>query len=133
MHMRKSFLLFIGVVFFAVQAMAQRTVTGKVTDDKGNPLANVSILVKGTTNGTVTKLDGTYTLAVPANAKTLVISSINMKEAQIDIGNKYVVNVSLQTSEKSLQEVVVTALGITRDKRSLGYASQNLKGDELAN
>jgi TonB-linked SusC/RagA family outer membrane protein len=111
----------------------QRTITGKVTDDKGNPVPNASVAVKGTTTGTVTKADGTYSLTVPASAKTLVISSVSMKEVEVDLGSKSVVNVSLQTTETSLQEVVVTALGITRDKRSLGYASQNLKGDELAN
>jgi len=111
----------------------QRVVSGKVTDDKGNPVPSASVLVKGTKTGTTTKQDGTYSLTMPANAKTLVISSVNMEEAQIDIGNQSEVNVSLQTSGRSLQEVVVTSLGISRDKRSLGYASQNLKGEELAN
>lgn len=60
--MRKLYLLLMGVVFFATQALAQRTVTGKVTDEKGNPLANVSVLVRGTTTGTTTKEDGSYTL-----------------------------------------------------------------------
>jgi TonB-linked SusC/RagA family outer membrane protein len=111
----------------------QRTITGKVTDEKGAPIINASVIVKGTNTGTVTKNDGTYSITVPANAKTLVISSVTMEEAQIDIGSQTVINVSLQTIGKNLQEVVVTALGIARDKRSLGYASQNLKGEELAN
>ena len=57
--MRKLFLFLGGVVFFAAQAIAQRSVTGKVTDEKGNPLPNVSVLARGTTTGTVTKADGT--------------------------------------------------------------------------
>src|SRR5258706_1593906 len=131
--MRKLLLVLTAFLFFAGQLLAQKTISGKVTDDKGNPVENASVLVKGTNTGTVTKADGSYSITVPANAKTLIISSINMRETQVDIGNQSVINVSLQTNEKSLQEVVVTALGITRDKRSLGYASQNLKGEELAN
>jgi TonB-linked SusC/RagA family outer membrane protein len=111
----------------------QRTITGKVTDENGNPVVNASVVVKGASIGTVTKFDGSYSLRVPDNAKTLVISSINMKAVQVDIGDQPVINVSLKTNEGNLQEVVVTALGIARDKRSLGYASQNLKGEELAN
>lgn len=131
--MRKLLLLFMAVVLSTLQLLAQRTITGKVTDDKGIPVANASVLVKGTQTGTVTKLDGTFTLNVPANAKTLVFSSINMEEVQVDIGNQSVINIALQTAGRSLQEVVVTALGIARDKRSLGYASQNLKAEEIAN
>ena len=62
MHMRKLYLLLLGVVFFATQAMAQRTITGMVTDEKGNPVANASVMVRGTTVGTTTKADGTFTL-----------------------------------------------------------------------
>jgi TonB-linked SusC/RagA family outer membrane protein len=132
--MRKLLLLSMAVVLALGQLYAQqRTITGKVTDDKGNAVANASVLVKGTQTGTITKIDGTYALNVPANAKSLVFSSINMEETQVDIGNRSVINISLQVTGKSLQEVVVTALGIARDKRSLGYASQNIKGEELAN
>jgi TonB-linked SusC/RagA family outer membrane protein len=131
--MRKLLALPIAFLFLTGQLFAQKTITGKVTDDKGNPIPNASVVVKGTSTGTVTRADGSYTITVPDKAKTLVISSVNMSEAEIDIGSQSVVNVTLRTSEKSLQEVVVTALGITRDKRSLGYASQNLKGDEIAN
>ena len=70
--MRKLFLLLWGVVFFATQAFAQRTISGKVTDEKGNPVPKASVLVRGTTTGTTTKDDGTFSLEVPANAKALV-------------------------------------------------------------
>src|SRR5258705_11386438 len=131
--MRKLLLALTAFLFFAGQLFAQKTISGKVTDDKGNPIPNASVLVKGTSTGTVTKMDGSYSIIVPANSKTLVFSSVNMKEMQIEVGNQSELNVTLQTSERSLQEVVVTALGIARDKRSLGYASQNLKGEELTN
>src|SRR6185369_4797457 len=84
-------------------------------------------------SGTTTNADGVFSISVPAKATTLVVSSINMQDVEIVIGNQSVLNVTLQTSAKNLQEVVITALGISRDKRSLGYASQNLKGEELAN
>ena len=75
--MRKLFLLLMGVMLFAGHAMAQRTVSGTVTDENGNPLPNVSVLVRGTTTGTITNEQGKYSLTLPANAKALVFSSIN--------------------------------------------------------
>ena len=77
MHMRKLLLLLFAFVFFAVQAMAQKVVTGKVTDDKGAPLGEVSIIVKGTKTGTVSKSDGMYSLTVPSGATTLVFSYVH--------------------------------------------------------
>lgn len=114
--MRKLFLLLGGVVFFAVQAMAQRTVTGKVTDENGNPLPNVSVLIRGTTTGTVTKTDGTYSLMVPANGKVLVFSSVDMNPEEISIGSRTSFTVVLKSIEKTLTEVVLT--GYTREKKS---------------
>lgn len=70
--MRKLFLLLGGIVFFAVSALAQRTISGKVTDDKGNPLQNVSVVPKGTTSGTVTDADGNYKISVPEKSKSLI-------------------------------------------------------------
>ena len=85
MLMRKMFLLLWGVVFFAAQALAQRTISGKVTNDKGAPLQNVSVMVRGTTTGTITKADGTYSLTVPANAKALVFSAVDMSPVEMAI------------------------------------------------
>ena len=84
MHMRKLYLLLLGVVFAVAPALAQRTLTGKVTDEKGNPVANASVVVKGTTSGTTTKTDGTYSLNLPANAQVLVISSVDMIAQEIN-------------------------------------------------
>ena len=75
--MRKLYLLLMGVVFFATQALAQRTVTGKVTDEKGNPLANVSVLVRGTTTGTTTKEDGSYNWMVCLDGSEDALKSIH--------------------------------------------------------
>jgi TonB-linked SusC/RagA family outer membrane protein len=132
MQMRKLLLLLTGVVFFATQALAQqRTITGKVTDDKGSGVADASVVVKGTTLGTTTKADGTYSIAVPATATTLIFSAVGMPSMEVAIGKNTVVNAALKSEEKALSEVVVTSLGIRRDKKSLVYNPSVLKGEEL--
>src|SRR5690606_34540129 len=83
-------------------------VTGKVTDDKGNPIPNASVLVKGTSTGTTTKTDGTYSLNVPAGATTLVFSSVSMGIQEVPIGSGSVVNATLTSTATDLTEVVVT-------------------------
>ncbi|MBI3138093.1 MAG: TonB-dependent receptor [Sphingobacteriales bacterium] len=114
--MRKLYLLLMGVVFFATQAMAQRTITGKVTDEKGNPVANASVIVKGTTVGTTSKADGTYSINVPANGKTLVISSVDMITEEVNIGTQTSVSVTLKSDDKIMQEVVVVGYGTQKKK-----------------
>ncbi|MGB3007014.1 MAG: SusC/RagA family TonB-linked outer membrane protein [Chitinophagaceae bacterium] len=124
--MRKLFLLLFGIVLFAGTAFAQRTITGKVTDETGNPLAKVSVLVKGTTTGTVTKEDGTYSLVLPANATTLVISSIGMTSTEVPLSagtSNYAVQLSALT--KSMDEVLVVGYGRTVKKGDFtGSANQ---------
>jgi TonB-linked SusC/RagA family outer membrane protein len=114
------------------QLLAQsKTITGRVLDESGNPIPNASITVKGTSLGTTSKDDGTYSLTVPANSKALTISAVGMGEQEIPIGDKHSIMVTLAHKLNTLQEVVVTSLGIARDKRSLGYATQNLKADQF--
>ena len=129
--MRKLFLLLWGVMFFAAQAIAQRFVSGKVTDEKGNPLPNVSVLVRGTTTGTVTKIDGTYTLTVPAGAKALVFSSVDMSPVERAIGSATVIDATLKAEDRTMSEVVVTAFGIKKDKKSLGYGVSQVSAEQL--
>src|SRR5258705_4522543 len=131
MLMRKLFLLLWGVVFFAAQAMAQRTISGKVTNDKGTPLQNVSVMVRGTTTGTITKADGTYSLTVPANAKALVFSAVDMSPVEMAIGASAVIDATLKNEDRTMSEVVVTAFGIKKDKKTLGYGVTQLSGTEL--
>src|SRR5687767_8353556 len=109
--MRKFTLLLLGVVLFATHAMAQRTVSGKVTDDKGNPIPRVSVQVKGTQVGTTTNADGNYSLVVPANGKTLIFSSVDMATQNVDIGTDATISVSLMQATKSMEEVFVVAYG----------------------
>jgi len=131
--MRKFLFLLGSLAMLCGQAFAQsRTITGKITDPLGNPVAAASILIKGTRTGSSTQADGTFSLNVPDNAKVLVVSAIGWKSTEISIDNRTVITISLTANESTLSEVVVTSLGIARDKRSLGYASQNLKGPELA-
>ncbi len=130
--MRKFFLLLWGVVFFAAQALAQRTVTGKVTDEQGNPLPNVSVLVKGTTVGTITKADGTYSITLPANAKDLVFSSTDMTPQEVAIGSQSMINATLKASASTLQEVVVVGYG-TQKKSDVTSAVSKVGGDKVAN
>ncbi len=132
MHMRKLYLLLLGVVFAMAPAMAQRTLTGKVTDDKGNPVANASVVVKGTSSGTTTKTDGTYSLNLPANAQVLVISSVDMIAQEFNIGNLSVINASLQGEEKMMEEVVVVGYGTQQKKAFTGSASK-IDAKEFAN
>ena len=129
--MRKILLLSLTAVLVTLQVWAQRTVTGKVTDDKGLPIPNVSILVKGTNAGTVTGTDGSYSLAVPANGKTLVFSSVGLGQREEILDTRTTVNVSLTTANSNLDEVVVTSFGIRRDKKTLGYSTPVIGAEEL--
>ncbi len=129
--MRKSLIL-MGILLLSLQLMAQqRTITGRVVDEKGNPLPGASIQVKGTKIGTTTQADGTYSIKVPDNAKALIFSSIGLADQEISIGTSTNIPVVLTSKGNTLTEVVVTSLGIARDKRSLGYATQSIKGDQL--
>src|SRR5690348_16316953 len=114
--MRKLTLLLLGLVLFATSALAQRTITGKVADEKGNPLPNVSVVVKGTTTGTTTRTDGSFSISVPSSARTLVFSSVDMAPEEMAIGSGNVMAVTLKGADKSLTEVVVT--GYSREKKT---------------
>ncbi len=128
--MMLAFLLFAGLNFAWAQT---RTISGTVTSaDDGSALPGVTVLVKGTTNGTVTDANGKYSLQVDKNATTLVFSFVGMKTQEIPIAGKSVINVAMSSTAISMNEVVVTALGISREKKSLGYAVQDVKGSDLA-
>ncbi len=129
--MRKMLMLMLGVIALCTHLLAQnRTVTGRVIDSQGNGLPNVSIQVRGTSQGTVSAADGSYSLNVPANA-TLVFSSVNMTPQEMSIGTQTTINVSLAAGNTSLQEVVVTSFGIRRDRRTLGYSVTQLNTEQV--
>lgn len=127
--MKKLSLILAMVVTTIGFAFAQRTVTGTVSDSKGEPMVGASVLVKGTTTGTISDVDGKYSLNVPAGATTLSISFAGFTSQDVALGASNVVDVSL--AESVLQEVIVTALGISKQNKALGYATQQVSGDNL--
>ena len=131
--MKRITSILVCLVFYGLSVLAQDVqITGTVTNaDDGNALPGVSIGVKGTTIGTVTNNNGVYSLKVPANA-TLVFTFVSMQTQEIVVGGQTTINVQMATEATNLAEVVVTALGITREKKSLGYAIQEVKGDEVS-
>ena len=110
------------------QVGQEHTITGQVIDTKGEMLIGVSILQKGTSNGT--DMDGNYTLKVSGEQPVLVFSYIGYKTLEIP-GNKPTLNVTMSDDTQVIDEVVVTALGIKREKKMLGYAVQEIKSDQL--
>jgi TonB-linked SusC/RagA family outer membrane protein len=117
----------------AVAAYAQdRTITGTVTGkDDGLPIPGVSVKVKGTNNGAATGADGKYVIKVPSGSTILEFSSVGYVSQFATVGSGNVVNVSLGQDAKMLGEVVVTAMGIKRETKSLGYSVTKVSGDEL--
>ena len=129
--MKKVSLVLMLAIFTLGFAVAQSSVSGKVADADGEPLIGASILVKGTTTGTVTDFDGNYTLQIPAEATTLVFSYTGFESQEVDINNRGVIDVTM-IEGITLSEAVVTALGVERDEKALGYAVQKVAGSELA-
>lgn len=108
------------------------TVTGNVTgSDDGLPIAGVTVLQKGTTHGVVTDTGGNYSISVPAGS-TLVFSFLGMQPQEIQVLNQRVINVILSATTTMMDEIVVTALGISRERKSLGYAVTEVAGSDVA-
>jgi hypothetical protein len=119
------------ILLGSATAMAQ-TVTGTVTASvDGTPLPGVSVLLKGTTTGTTTDVDGKYSISVQDANGILVISFIGFASQEIPIGSRSVIDVALAEDVTQLSEVVVTALGITREAKTLVYATQSVKPAQL--
>lgn len=132
--MRKFTIFLALMLFIGLQvAHAQRNITGKVTSsDDGTGIPGATILVKGTAVGAITDIDGKFSLTVPKDKDALLVSYVGMVTQEIKLGTDNVVNVVLEPSVQELEGVVVTALGIPREKKSLGYATQEVKGDQLS-
>lgn len=128
--MKKLYLTLLWVFVTVGIVAAQRTITGTVTDAGGEALIGASVLVKGTTTGTVTDIDGTYTISVPDGSKTLVFSYTGFASQELQIGSSTVMDVTLEEGV-ALSEIVVTGLGIEREKKSVGYSVQDVKGETL--
>lgn len=115
-----------------INAFAQeKTINGVITDETGIPLPGVNILVKGTTNGTQSDFDGNYTIQVNSG-QTLMYSYLGQKTVERTVdSSSATINIQMETDRQALEEVVVTAQGIKREKKALGYAVTNLKAEEV--
>ena len=134
--MKKSSLKFLTFLLFSMVSgimLAQQGVTGVVSSDDGELLPGVSVVVKGTTTGVTTDFDGIYSITVPNSSAVLVFSYLGMETKEVAVGNQTTLNVTMATSSEQLDEVVVTALGISREKKSLGYSVSEVGGDALDN
>ena len=130
--MRKLVLCLVASLLVSVLVKAQsREVTGHVTDSTGSPLAGASINVKGARGGTSAGPDGSFRITLPANRNSLVVSAVGYEPQEINVSGNNTVSVHLLAATRSLNEVVVTALGIRREKRELGTATQTVNADQL--
>jgi TonB-linked SusC/RagA family outer membrane protein len=120
-------------LLFSASALAQeRTVTGTVRDATDNsPLPGVYVLIQGRTAGTTTDADGNYSIAVPGDETVLFFSFIGYAGQQVTVGPRNVIDVAMTPEFTQLSEVVVTALGIAKDKKALTYAAQNVQVDKM--
>lgn len=120
------------VLSVGIMTAQTKRVTGIVTSaEDGEPVIGASVLVKGQTIGAITGIDGDFVIPnVPESAKTLVVSYVGMISQEVDI-KPGTMKVALKSDSKALDEVVVTAMGIKRDRKALGYAAQDLKSDQL--
>ncbi len=129
--MRKILLVFALCFSLIGGAYAQQTVTGTVTGDDGTGIPGVTVLEKGTSNGTITNVDGGYTLKVSSDA-VLVFTFVGMQTVEEPVNGRSTVDVTMKASQIGLEEVVVTALGISKEKKSLGYAVTEVGSDDVS-
>jgi len=131
--MRKLTTLLVLLLFAGLQvAFAQRTVTGRVTKAADNtPLVGVTVFAKGTTTGITTDVNGKYSIPVPNNETILQFSFIGMNPKEVTVGTQTTIDVVMEEASQVLNEVVVTALGIKRESKSLGYSATSVKTAEL--
>ncbi|MDJ1470308.1 SusC/RagA family TonB-linked outer membrane protein [Xanthocytophaga flava] len=109
----------------------EKAIRGKASAADGSGIPGVNVLLKGTTRGTATGQDGTYSLSLPQTDGTLVFSAIGYATKEISIGSQTAIDVTLEEDTRQLNEVIVTALGIKKESRNIGYASQDVKGEDL--
>ncbi|MEK9603337.1 MAG: carboxypeptidase-like regulatory domain-containing protein, partial [Flavobacteriaceae bacterium] len=108
-----------------------RTISGIITDSDGNPLPGASIIEAGTSNGTVSDFDGKYTIELENEDAVLKVSFIGFVATELSVGSSDNLNFSLNVEDSFLNEIVVTALGISREKKSLGYAVSEVSGENV--
>ena len=119
------------LAFFVHVSFAQdKTISGTVTDQDGLPLPGVNIVVEGTTNGTQTDFDGNYSLSASAG-QVILFTYVGQKDQRATVGASNTINITMQEDAQALDEVIVTALGIKKEKKALGYAVSEVGSDQL--
>jgi len=131
--MKKVFYLVMVFSMLTTALWAQdKSISGKITSSEdGSGLPGVNVILKGTSTGTVTDVEGMFKLNVPADGGILVFTFIGLKSQEVTIGNQTVIDLAMQPDVTQLSEVVVTALNIPREKKTLGYATQEVTGENL--
>ncbi|MBR4619859.1 MAG: SusC/RagA family TonB-linked outer membrane protein [Salinivirgaceae bacterium] len=132
--MKKIAMLIVCLLFLGAQLVSaqNKTLTGTVISSEDNqPLPGVNVVVKGTTHGTITDFDGKFTLSVSDDAEALTFSFMGMQTQEVAIGTTTTFNITLDPESISMDEVVVTAMGITRAEKTLGYAATTVKSDDI--
>jgi len=129
--MRKIYIVLLIFIVLGISAFAQKkNIEGTVKSTSGESLPGATVLIKGTTNGTVTDVNGHFLVSAQSN-DILVVSFIGYKSEEITVGNQSIVSITLTESGKELEGIVVTALGIEKQKSTIGYAIGDVKGSEL--
>lgn len=128
--MKRLSLIIVMMLFVAGATFAQRTITGTVTDEGGEALIGANVVVKGTTVGASTDVDGKYSISVPDGSTTLVFSYTGFENKEMEIGASNTLDVTMEEGI-TLDNVVVTALGVQRDEKAVGYAVQKVDGEAI--
>lgn len=129
MKLRMTFLLcFLAI---GIMATAQKTITGTITDADGEPVIGATVLIEGTTTGTATGFDGTYSINVPGNDAVLLFSYTGYKDVRMGVGSRTTIDLVMEADVEILDEVVVSALGFTQKKDETGATSSAVKADDI--
>ena len=126
---KKALTFFLFLFSSSIFLYSQQMLTGKITtSDDPLGIPGVNVLIKGTSTGTVTDLSGNYKIEVPSDTCTLIFSFVGYNTEAVPVRGKSVVNLDLVPTMESIEEIIVTALGIKREEKALGYSVQKVSG-----
>lgn len=125
-------MLFVVCLLSTTTLYAQKNIKGQVIDSSGMEVIGASVQEKGSGNGTITDMEGKFELKLSSTDGTIIVSFIGYITQELKAGNQNFIKVILKEDTQQLEEVVVTALGIKRDKKALGYAVSNVEGNNLS-
>jgi hypothetical protein len=128
--MRKIVFTVLFVLGYLLSIAQQRPITGKISDEKGEPVPGATVTVKGTNKSVIAEANGQF--SITANkGDVLVISAVGIQGQEVTVGDDFYLTITMNRENLEMSEVVVTALGIRREKRALGFAVQEVKGEQL--